>query len=135
MDTGDCGRIADRPRSSEGLEVGLTVPGRPRCRVGALIGSTADQQGRWSLPGRERRSRRLGVGGWRFDEAAPGAIDSALDAALCTLSLSGRADRPRSDVCMVDTLKGWPVGQRARSQLALISILNQWTSRDAGPYR
>jgi len=119
LDTGDCGRIADRPRSSEGLEVGLTVPGRPRCRVGALIGSTADQQGRWSLPGRERRSRRLGVGGWRFDEAAPGAIDSALDAALCTLSLSlsGRADRP-----------GRPcIATAHRSGL-------RRTSRDAGPY-
>ena len=105
------------------FQVGLTVPGRPRCRVGASIGSTADQQGRWSLPGGRRRSRRLGVGGWglnrcghrgradrprsaadqqgrwslprgrrhyrrlgvggwRFDEAAPSAIDSALDAAL-----------------------------------------------------
>ena len=96
--------------------------------------ASADQQGRWSLPGGRRHSGRLGVGGWRLDEAAPGAIDSALDAALCTLSLSGRADRPRSAVFIVDALNGWPVGRRARSQLALICILHQRTSRDAGPY-
>jgi len=41
---------------------------------------------------------RFGDDGWRFDEATPGGIDSVLDAALCTPSLSGRADRPRSAV-------------------------------------
>jgi hypothetical protein len=99
---------ADRPRSAGyriGASIGSTadqqgrwsLPGgmmyrgradRPRSagyRIGASIGSTADQQGRWSLPGGRRRSRRLGVGGWRLDEAAPGTLDSALDAALCTL--------------------------------------------------
>ena len=53
---------------------------------------------------------RIGVGGWRFDDAAKGAID----AALCTLSLSGRADRPRSAVqrsWLVDPLAGGP-GER-----------------------
>jgi hypothetical protein len=59
----------------------------------------ADQQGRWSLPGANGIRGRLGVSGWRIDDAAPGTLDSA----LCTLnsvlyaeSHSGRADRPRS---------------------------------------
>ena len=114
MDTGDCGRIADRPRSSEGLEVGLTVPGRPRCRVGALIGSTADQQGRWSLPGRERRSRRLGVGGWRFDERhqVQSIQHSMLHSVLCLCLFQvgltvpvGRVSRRR-----IDRVYGGPAG-------------------------
>ncbi len=44
----------------------------------------ADQQGRWSLPGAKGIRGRLGVGGWRLADEAPGTLDSALDAALCT---------------------------------------------------
>ena len=39
-------------------------------------------RGRWSLPGAKGIRERVGVSGWRFDDAASGAIDSALDSAL-----------------------------------------------------
>ena len=50
-------------------------PGRPGLR-------DTDQRGRWSLPGANSIRERVGVSGWRFDDAASGAIDSALDSAL-----------------------------------------------------
>ena len=53
------------------LQVGLTVP------VGHGL-RDADQRGRWSLPGAKGIRERVGVSGWRFDDAASGAIDSAL---------------------------------------------------------
>ena len=45
-----------------------------------MAGRGADQQGRWSLPDANGIRERMEVG----RDAATGAIDSALDAALCT---------------------------------------------------
>ena len=52
------------------------------------------------------------VGGWGFDEAAPGAIDSALDAALCT---AGKADLSQESVKTSERLR-WLDGVRWREQ-------------------
>ena len=43
-------------------------------------------RGRWSLPGANSIREWVGVSGCRFDDAAPGTIDAALDSALCTLN-------------------------------------------------
>ena len=70
-------------------------PGETRQGVRHIIAArdevrslAADQQGRWSLPGANGIRGRLGVSGWRIDDAAPGTLDSALDPALC-LSQAG----------------------------------------------
>ena len=64
-------------------------PGETRHGVRHIIATrdevrppAADQQGRWSLPSAKGIRGRLGVGGWRMGDAATGALDSALDAAL-----------------------------------------------------
>ena len=76
---------ADRPRSAAGMGSGFVSRSDDVPDLMPPRSTSADQQGRWSLPGAQGDRERLGVSGWRMVDEASGAIDSALDAALCTL--------------------------------------------------